>query len=133
TFCCNHVCQSALKPNGAACTQDNQCCSSNCFNGVCADRVTACGTEFCSPSAKGCAGNTCCFQEAFGCAGNEVCCNHPCCSSDEICCDHACCGDTCCPLDNQHVCCGGNRCCSSPFLTCCNDGTCCDHACCGNT
>ena len=111
---------------GSTCTGDSECCLGNCFNGVCADRVTQCGGAGCSPSAKGCAGDNCCFEEAFGCAGDGVCCDHPCCD-DEICCDHDCCGEICCSPQkciNGQCCPAGHEVVHGGCFQCCTDSDC---------
>jgi hypothetical protein len=75
-----------LQANGSACTQSSECCSGNCFNALCADRVTTCAGTPCTPPANGCAGTTCCGAPAFFPCGN-FCCAPP---------STACCGSFCC-------------------------------------
>ena len=70
----------ACRANGRACTEAGQCCSSNCFNSVCAAFVTSCGSSTCGPNTRGCAGNTCCGPPAFfSCVAADIsqCCGPP--------------------------------------------------------
>jgi hypothetical protein len=86
--------------NGSLCEQDGDCCSRNCFNFICADRVTTCGagdaTRQCVPPAKGCAGGKCCYGAA-GCG--DTCCELPAnqCNPQNECCVPNCDGRQCGP------------------------------------
>lgn len=93
--CENGACR-LLQPNGLACTQDSECCSDNCFGGICADLETQCLNGPCNPPAKGCIAGFCC-----SCGSPDDCCAGQCCSSDQFCCNQ----ETCC--FNAQVCNGG--------------------------
>src|SRR4051812_38048732 len=88
-----------LKANGSSCTQSSECCSGNCFNALCAERVLSCAGTPCTPPANGCAGTTCCGDPAFFSAGSSCCtslaifpCGNFCCAPPAT----ACCGTICC-------------------------------------
>ena len=89
---------SACVATGNICSQDSDCCSGNCFNFVCAERVTQCsqgGTSTqCVPPAKGCAGGSCCYGSA-GCGTS--CCITPAnqCNPQGACCAPNCAGRSC--------------------------------------
>jgi hypothetical protein len=95
-ICENGTCRQ-LRPNGVACDQDGECCSDNCFGGVCSDLATECPNSGpCDPPAKGCVAGFCC-----SCASPNDCCAGQCCGSDQFCCGQS----TCC--FNAQVCDGG--------------------------
>ncbi len=120
---------------GSDCNQDSDCCSNNCFNLGCADKVHSCGANACHPAANGCVGDTCCHGAAVCgntcCAGTANQCNPQgaCCAPN---CDGRQCGDDGCG--------SGGTCGNCPSgLTCASDtGQCapicgpqnCPHGCC---
>jgi hypothetical protein len=63
---------------GVQCTQDDDCCSDNCFGGVCADTVTECEGVTCAKVSKGCCGATCCDDAANCCGTGAICQNNQC-------------------------------------------------------
>ena len=107
---------------GSLCELDGDCCSRNCFNFICADRVTTCGTgdavRQCVPPAKGCAGGHCCYGAA-GCG--EQCCELPAnqCNPQNECCVPNCDGRQCGP----DGCGAGGTCGSCSSDQTCNDET----------
>ncbi len=105
---------------GSLCEQDSDCCTDNCFNFICAARVTTCGSEDatrqCVPPAKGCAGGRCCYGAA-GCG--ETCCELPAnqCNPQDECCVPNCAGRQCGP----DGCGAGGDCGSCPGCQTCSD------------
>ena len=101
---------------GKPCTQSSQCCSSNCFNFVCAATVSQCtagGAHIaCSPLGTGC-----CANDVDCCAGPDNQCN-----GAGLCCAPNCAGRQCGPDG-----CGGAGTCGTcpPNSSCRPDGTCC--------
>ncbi len=104
------------------CTQDSDCCSNNCFNLGCADKVHSCGSgasaKACHPAANGCAGETCCYGAA---ACNEGCCTGMAnqCNLQGACCAPNCSGRLCGP----DGCGGGGTCGTCPSGTTCDETT----------
>lgn len=64
--------------NGGSCQQNAVCCSNNCFNQICADRVPACGGDACPADATGCCTGTCCETPANQCNTLGECCAPDC-------------------------------------------------------
>ncbi|MFN8674827.1 MAG: hypothetical protein U0Z70_00490 [Thermomicrobiales bacterium] len=107
---------------GGDCTQDSDCCTSNCFNFACAALVHQCSagstTNPCRPPAKGCAGDQCCH--------GALSCNDGCCSGDANQCNPE--GNCCVPNCAGRQCgddgCGeGGTCGSCPGGSTCNATT----------
>lgn len=112
----------ACLSNGNICAQDSDCCSSNCFNFVCAKRVTRCSdtaaTRQCVPPAKGCAGGACCYGAA---ACGDTCCEGQAnqCNPQGACCVPNCSGRSCGP----DGCGAGGTCGNCPSSQTCNETT----------
>lgn len=70
---------------GEQCTQDGDCCSGNCFGGVCAATVTECGGVPCAGTANGCCGATCCDDAATCCGTGAICQNNQCVCDAQTC------------------------------------------------
>lgn len=107
---------------GTICSQDGDCCTNNCFNFQCADRVLQCSaggaTTPCRPPAKGCFGSECCNAN-FSC--NDGCCSTDAtqCNAEGNCCVPNCAGRSCGPDG-----CGeGGTCGTCPQGTTCNEAT----------
>lgn len=104
------------------CSQDSDCCSNNCFNLGCADKVHSCGSgdsaTACHPAANGCAGGTCCHGAAV-CGGS--CCDGAAnqCNPQGECCAPNCAGRLCGP----DGCGGGGTCGACPSGTTCDEVT----------
>jgi hypothetical protein len=107
---------------GSLCEQHSDCCTNNCFNFVCAARVTTCGAgdtaRQCVPPARGCAGGSCCYGSA-GCG--ETCCQPPAnqCNPQDECCAPNCAGRQC----GDDGCGAGGTCGTCPVNATCNEST----------
>jgi hypothetical protein len=107
---------------GSDCSQDSDCCSNNCFNLGCADKVNSCGSgdnaKACHPAANGCAGGTCCYGAA---ACGDTCCDGTAnqCNRQGACCAPNCSGRQCGP----DGCGGGGICGACPSGATCNEAT----------
>jgi hypothetical protein len=103
------------------CTQDSDCCSSNCFDFSCADKAHTCGPDGadkrCLPPAKGCSGDTCCY----GSIACDVCCEPGItqCNPQGECCPSDCAGRQC----GDDGCGAGGTCGTCPTGQTCNDST----------
>jgi hypothetical protein len=112
----------ACVATGDDCSQDSDCCTSNCFNFACAEKVKQCSaggtTVPCRPAAKGCAGSQCCHG-ALSC--NDGCCSTDAnqCNAEGNCCVPNCSGKSCGP-DGCGV---GGTCGSCPAGSTCDDAT----------
>lgn len=123
------------------CSQNSDCCSNNCFNLGCAEKVHSCGSgnnaTTCRPAANGCAGETCCRGAAVC---NGACCDGTAnqCNPQGACCVPNCagrqCGDdgcgnggTCGACSTGQTCDTTNGTCKggpdNAFLCTCNNGT----------
>lgn len=99
---------------GGDCNQDSDCCSNNCFDFSCAEKVHTCAGTHCLPPAKGCNGNTCCNGD-IAC---DVCCDPGIsqCNRQGNCCAPNCAGRQCGP----DGCGNGGTCGSCPSNFVCN-------------
>jgi hypothetical protein len=110
---------SQCSTTGSVCEQNSDCCTNNCFNFACANKVTQCSdggvTTPCRPPANGCAGAQCCH--------GSVSCNEGCCPGSANQCNPA--GNCCVPNCAGRQCgddgCGNGETCGN-----CNPGQTCN-------
>ena len=117
---------------GSACTQDVQCRSKSCVDGVCCDTrceggCEGCGTGTCTPTNAGAPGSPSCAP--YLCDGTSSSCPRSCASSSQ-CASTAYCSasGTCVARTPGGAACTNAAQCASGF---CVEGTCCDTACTG--
>ena len=110
--------------NDDACTENSDCCSNNCFNQICADRVTECDGAACSGQASGCCTGTCCESPANQC--NDL---GECCAPD---CNGKTCGPDGCGNGGSCGACSGDLTCDESTGKCLCTAENCPDGCCSN-